>query len=102
MRAARCLRAALAPGAGATPVIESVALVMITEVSAAEQAAAQEFGHIDGRGVESEAALGFAAALHPVNMILGAWLRNIVDLLAQLRQPPVAFHQFLADLLVLA
>ena len=43
-----------------------------------------------------------AGPLDPIDRVLGALAEEDGDFLAQLRQPPVAFHQLLPDLLVLA
>src|SRR5437763_446628 len=69
---------------------------------AAEKAATEILGDIDGSSIQSNCPLRFAAALDPVDVVLSALTEEKRDLLAQLCQPAIALHQFHADFLVLA
>ena len=56
-----------------------------------------------GAAFSDKILLRLAAAFHPVNMVVGAaGSRNSATSIAQFAQPPVAFDQFLSDVLVLA
>ena len=63
---------------------------------------AQEFRHVNRRGVQCEVFLRLAGALDPVNVVVCALFEKRLHLITQLVQPPVAFNQFLPDVLVLA
>ena len=75
---------------------------MITDVSRTKKSLAQKIRDIHRRGVEREIFLRFAGALDPINIFLRALAEKRRDFIPQFGQPPIAFHQFLAGVLVLA
>ena len=61
----------------------------------AKETLAEVISDVDWRGVESEIALGFSGALHPINVIARGLTQKNGDLLPNFQRAPVAFGELL-------